>query len=504
MVIHGIARPIDRLVLCLAAVVGLTLLGCEGGPAAAPEPREPLRIAVSGEPSGLDPHLHADFHTTILLRNLYESLVAFDRNMHLVPALAESWENPDDLVWRFRLRRDVRFHDGKPFDAEDVRFSLDRVRGRPESPTAGRLVAIESVRVVDAHTVEVITSTPYPILLNKLASLAIVPAGSPPEIHHPIGTGPYRLTRYVPGERLELAAYAAYRGGPPAELAAEVRFISAAADRVRGLLAGSYDVITDLSPEDVAQLEIEPDFRIAARSSLLVEFLEMNIAVPPYDDPRLREAIDLALDRAALVDQGLLGYGEPVGQMVGPNVFGFAPAITPPERDLQQARDLLAAAGHPGGIDLTIELREGRTFEPIREQLAEAGIRLNPQPHPWSEMRARLREGVPFYLGGWSCESGDASDFLEQVAHSRDAARGYGASNFNRYSNPQLDALIDESGTMLNMVERRTVLQQAMAHLAADRAFLPLYTSHDLYGLRHGVRWEPRQDGHLQVFEMHR
>jgi peptide/nickel transport system substrate-binding protein len=191
--------------------------------------------------------------------------------------------------------------------------------------------------------------------------------------------------------------------------------------------------------------------------------------------------------------------------MVSPNVYGYAPELAPPPPDRDEARRLLAAAGHGGGLELILELREGQgSPEPIRRQLAEVGVRLALVERPWSEMYPRLQSGVvPFYLGGWVCTSGDASDFLDMKAHSHDPERGYGASNSNRYSDPLLDALVEQAGTM-RMEARLEVLKRALRMLAGEHVFIPLYTPSDLYGAREDLRWTPRQDGRIYAFEMER
>lgn len=493
-----------RVAACLAFAC-LAVACLAAGCAEEPAPRRPLRIGVHGDPSSLDPHLQSEVIAQWVLGNVYDTLVAFDVNMGLEPALAERWENPSDRVVRFHLRGGVTFHDGRPLTAADVEFTLERARHHPRSRSAGALVGIDEVRVIDPRTLEVRTAAHYPILLNKLAFLHVVPAGAPEEIEHPVGTGPYRLTAYERGRRVVLEAYSAHWRGAPAVPRAEYYFVSDPRARLERLLAGELDVVDDLAPGDVARLEETPGFQVRSRSGLVVTYLQMSPAVPPFDDPRVRQALDLALDREALVREVLRGHGLPVGQMVSPNIYGYAPELGPPPPDRDAARRLLAAAGHAGGLELTLEFREGqRSLEPLRRQLADVGVTLALVGRPWSEMYPRLQSGaVPFYLGGWVCTAGDASDFLDMKAHSYDPGRGYGVSNSNRYSNRELDALIEQAGTM-RMEARLEVLERALRTIAGDHVFLPLYTPSDLYGAREELRWTPRQDGRVYAFEMGR
>jgi peptide/nickel transport system substrate-binding protein len=466
--------------------------------------KRPLRIALHGDPSTLDPHLQAEAIAHSVLGNVYESLVTFDAEMRLRPSLVESWENPDDLVWRFHLRPGVRFHDGRPLTTADVVASFERARSLPDSKSGGALVAVAEVRALDELDFEIRTVTPVPILLNKLAFFFIVPADVPALIRHPVGTGPYRFVAYA-GDRVRLAAFAEHWRGPPPEPEVELWFVSDSGERLRALLAGDIDLAGELAPEDAAALAAADGFRVESRSSLAVTYLQMNPGVAPFADPRVRQAVDLALDRERLVAEILNGQGQPVGQMVSPDIFGFAPDLAPVRRDLDAARRLLAAAGFGGGLDVVLEARDGRETAPVREQLAAAGIRAEVVTRPWSEMYSRLQSGaVDFYLGSWVCSPGDASDLLDQKIHRRDPGRGYGSSNSNAYSQPEIDRLIEDSGKLLDMAQRRRLLQSALRAVAEDRAFLPLYTPYVLYGVRREVEWVPRQDEQIKAFEVRR
>ncbi len=470
-----------------------------------PDTTRPLKIALHGDPSTLDPHLHAEAVAQSVLGNVYDSLVTFDPEMRLIPSLVERWESPDDLVWRFHLRQGVRFHDGRPLTSADAVASLERARTHPRSKRAGSLVPITGVRALDERSFEIETATPYPILLNKLAFVHIVPRDAPEEIRRPLGTGPYRFVAFTAGGSLRLEANPDHWRGPPSEPAVELLFVADPGERLRRLLAGEVDFVNELPPEEAAAVAARDDLKVESRTSLGVAYLQMDTTAAPFDDPRVRQAIDLALDRRVLVAEILHGQGQPVGQLVSANVFGYDPDLEPVERDLEAARRLLAEAGYPQGFAATLELRAGRPAEPIRDQLAAAGILLTLRGLPWSEMYARLQSGaVALYYGTWVCTAGDASDLLDQKIHTRDLARGYGPSNSNGYSHPEIDRLIEDSGRLLDMVQRLSILKQALRRLAEDRAFLPLYTPYGLYGVSRRVAWAPRQDEQIYAFEMHR
>jgi peptide/nickel transport system substrate-binding protein len=488
--------------LAAAAAIAVLAAGCSR-PAAAPA--RPLRIGLHSDPLVLDPHLRNEALTYSVLRNIYEGLTAFDAEMRVGPALAVSWENPNDLTWVFHLRPGVRFHDGRELTAADVVFSLDRARTLPASGFGSYVVAVSKVRALDPHTVELTTRRPYAILLNKLAFVLVVPAGSPPEIRRPVGTGPYRLQSYRPGERLALAAFDGYWGGPSAVSRVDFLPIASQRARVARLLAGDLDLVQEPGAENLERLRATPGCRVLEQESLTVLYLLLKTERPPLSDLRVRRAINLALDRPALVTAVLHGEGHPVGQMVGRSVFGFAPDIAPPARDLAAARRLLAEAGYPGGIDLDLEFRPGRRAEEIARQLGDAGIRVHPVERPWAKLFPRLlAHQVGFYLGAILAPSADSSDLFDAMVHSRNAALGYGDGNFGDYHNAELDALIQESGSTLDMLTRRAQLERCMHLLMQDLALIPIYVPWNLFAVRDDLIWQPRRDGYILAREIRR
>jgi peptide/nickel transport system substrate-binding protein len=488
-------------IVAMAAIVALAAMagGCaKPSPSVPAAPLRPLRIALYADPLTLDPYLRNELLTFSVLRNIYEALTAFDAGTKVGPALAESWENPNELTWIFHLRRGVHFHDGSEFTARDVLFSFDCARNAQRSNVGGYLVAIDRITALDAHTVQITTRRPYPILLNKLAFIFIVPAGAPSEIRQPVGTGPYRLAAYQPGKRLSMVAYPAYWGGAPFEPQVDFLPVADVGVRIQRLLAGDVDIVQEPGPENVRRIVAGRGCRVIRQDSLGVTFFMLRRDLPPFSDERVRRAIYLALDRPALVGAALYGEGVPVGQMVGRNVFGFAPDILPPAADAAAARALLSAAGHPDGVDLLVTFRQGRAGEvaAVERQLRAAGIRLHPEEQQWVGLFPRILAGdVAFYFGGWFCLSGDASDFFDSMVHSRDPRRGYGANNYNHYANPALDTLIEESGSTLDLLARRAELERSMRVLMRDLAFIPLYSPSVIFGARDNVEWQPRRDG---------
>lgn len=468
--------------------------------AAAPACRErvlPLRVAIHSAPQSWDPHLQNEVLTSAVLANVYDGLTEFDRESRVGPALASEWRNPDDRSWVFRLRPGVKFHDGSPLTAEDVVFSLDRARNHPGTGLASYLVEVETVKAVDSSTVEIRTRLPFAALLAKLTQIAVVPRGSPERITRPVGTGSYRLAG-AGKDSIELLPVA--DGWRKEEELPHLTFVvdGRPRRRVELLTAGEVEIAADLAEDAVERLQGSTCCRVEAVPGSTVEYLLLSAIVPQFRDRRVRQAIDLAIDRPAWIANAHRGLGQPAGQLVVPGVFGFAPDLRATQRDVPRARRLLAEAGYPDGFDVVLEYRPGRRGHVIAAQLAEAGIRVEPRETPWNELHPRVRRGeVGFYLGGVVSATAEASDVLDGFVHTRDEARGYGMTNHSRYSNPKADALIESAASSLGMTRRRELLQEAMRVVMSDLHFLPVAGLYEVYGVRNGLSFSPRLDTKL-------
>ena len=468
------------------------------------KPPLPVRVAIHSAPQSLDPHLQNEVLTAAVLANLYDGLTEFDGQSQVVPALAAEWKNPDERTWVFRLREGVRFHDGRALTAEDVVFSFDRAKSLPGSGLASYLVEVETVRAVGPATVEVRTRRPFAALLAKLTPIAIVPRGAPDRITLPVGTGSYRLERER-GDGLDLVPAASGWRGEAGLAPLAFVFEGNARRRLERLVAGEVDVAADLREDSVEALRSAACCREVAVPGSTVEYVRLSTIEAPFRDRRVRRAIDLAIDRPAYVASAHHGLGLPLGQLVVPGVFGFAPDLKATTRDLPEARRLLAEAGFPDGFDVVLEYRPGRRGRLLAAQLAQAGVRVTPRETAWTELHPRLRRGeVGFYLGGVVAAPAQARDVLDGFVHTRDEARGYGVTNHSRYSNPEADARIEAAASTLEMIRRRELLQEAMRIVMADLFLLPIAGLYEVYGVREGVRFTPRLDSKLLGREISR
>jgi len=465
---------------------------------------KPMTIVHSQLVPTLDPHLHETLIGHSVLSNLYEKLVSFDADSRLVPQLSVGWENPEPTVWQFELRQGVSFHDGRTLTVDDVVASLERARSHPQSGVANYLVSVREIEALDSKRILIRTLAPDPILLNKLAFIAVVPADAGVEIRSPVGTGPYRMREFKPHDRLCLSAFEGYWGGRAPESEVDILFRADAGERGRLLLEGEADLITDLPVEFLFEAEDRDDLWVDSRVSQGTRFLMLNINEPPFSDPRVREALDLALDRESLARDLMRNHARPAGQLVGPETTGYSSDLLPTRRDLARAKALLAEAGYPGGLEVSLPHGSGvsRLGDAIATQISQAGFRCRTRPLPWPELIDLMKREQPaMALFGFSNASNDAGVFFDAVVHSSSRDPGYGGLNFLGFSDLVLDRLIEASDHIMEPTERQAILRQISSRLAQQRAFLPLIWQLDLYGTRSDLVWDARQDGYVLAYE---
>lgn len=487
---------------------GLTLLGllvllsC-GGKTQPAISNRPLRVALHSAPLSLDPHAENEIGTFSFLSNICEGLTGFDQNLRIRGVLAQSWENPDALTWRFHLRQGVRFQNGHPLTAADVVYSLDRVAHSQASGMRSYLVEVSRVRALSIDTVEIVTRRPYPILLNKLAFALIVPKGWPHGDEPPIGTGPYRLAGKGPGGGFDLVANDLYWRGRPPIRRVEVNHVPDESSRVRALETGVVDFIDQVAPASIRPLE-HAGLHVFTAPGRLVMYIELNVTRPPFSDLRVRQAVNLAIDRHKLVRTVLHGMGRPANQMVDRGVFGYAPDLRGLEPDLPKARKLLAAAGYPHGFSVTLNSNFPAVAKAVKEQLARVGVEVTVKRSSGPQTFRALRKlEVTMYLAGVFAPTADASDLFDAKIHTRDPASGYGGGNYSGYSNPTLDQLIERTATTEGMEPRRAALEQSMRVIMRDLPMIPLYIGRDVYAASAGLYFQPRLDERLVFFGMH-
>jgi peptide/nickel transport system substrate-binding protein len=486
----------------LAAVVIPTILagggGCRGEDPATPRV---LRVALRADVLGFfgsDP-LPSEAFTLQINAQIVEGLVRFDRSLRVRPALAESWETPDDRTYRFLLRPELRFSDGRSLTAEDVAASLELAQSS-DWGNQDALQAIESVRVLDPRRLEIRTRFPYRLLLQSLHWGFVLPKE---ELRRTpvrtIGSGPYRLAERRPGEGFTLERNPFYRGAEPAFERVVFDVVPDAHERIGRLLRGQADVSDGVPPERVAELRAHPELQVHAGPGLRVLYLGLRVDRPPFSDPRVRRAVSLALDREELLTRARLAPGKPAHQLVPSAVVGYDPSFAPPRRDPEAARALLAAAGHGDGLRVRLDGPNNRyandtlILSEVARQLALAGFQVEVDARDKRQFFALIDSGGSnLHLFGWMCRSGQAADLLEAVLHSKQGRSG--SWNSLGLADPALDQLIERVGGSRSEAEWSRTLRSTQRRALESNALVPLVVQPESLALRRPLRWTPSLD----------
>lgn len=368
-----------------------------------------ITIAMQLEPPNLDPTGGAaEAIDSVVYANIFQGLTRFTSDGSVVPALAEGWEiSGDGLTYTFKLHGNVTFHDGSAMDAEDVKFSLDRARAADSTNAQKALFAqIADVAVVDPQTVKVTLSEPNGSLLFNLAwgdAVIVAPETAASNATNPVGTGPYKFVEWVQGDRITLARSDSYWGPAPAIETATFRFISDPSAALAAVMAEDVDVFTGFpAPENLAQIAADSRFQVITGSTEGETILAMNNKQPPFDNIKVREAVSHAIDRQAIIDGAMFGYGTPIGTHFAPHNPAYVDLTAGSAHDPELSRKLLAEAGLPDGFTTTLKLPPPsyarRGGEIIAAQLAEVGITAEISNLEWAQWLEQVFKGKDYGL----------------------------------------------------------------------------------------------------------
>lgn len=459
-------------------------------------------MAWKADANSLDAHDTAGHQSIAIVRHIHDGLVQFDENMNIQPQLATSWEtSADGRVWTFHLREGVRFHDGTPFDAEAVKFNVDRVRSEVDEYTGRPLIQravlnmVTDVRVIDPLTVELETAEPFGPLLASLAHMGGGSIISPTALEsrreeyasNPVGTGPYIFERWLRGDRIELSKNPDYWGDP--ELHARrpnriiIRAIPEDGARIAALESGEVHLITEVPLHEVSRLEGNEDINVVSRPTMMVLYFGMNHQKPPFDNLLVRRALNHAIDREAIVQALYRGQARVADSIAGQGALWYSPSMTY-EYDPELARELLAEAGLPSGFRTTMLVSTGRylldnEFLAVTvQQFAQIGVDVTLEHVEWATHTAVLslpaaEADHDMWLRAWSPGTGETSYTLRSVAHSAQMDGGW---NWANYSNPEVDRLIAEGMSTLDVDEAGAFYAEAQRILMEDALWVPLWS----------------------------
>lgn len=492
--------------------------------AAYPADRD-LAIGLALQPTAIDPHFHDSQINRGIVANIFDRLVHQDAEQRPVPGLATSWRALDARRWEFTLRRDVRFHDGSPFAAADVAASFRRAPNVPNSPSSFGLYlrGIAALETPDEFTVRIATREPNGLLPLEVGAIAIIPrefdAAATEDFSSGramIGTGPFRFASWRPGEQIDLAANPSYWGGAPAWSGVRLDILTPPQTRVTALVSGRVQVINAVPPSALEFLARDPRARLVRRVSNQLVYLQVDSgkAVSPFvtdgaggeipnplRDRRVRRALSLAINRAALAERLLAGMAVPAASPMPEGRPQAGGRFAPPRFDPDEARRLLEQAGHGDGFVLTLhgsnESVPGAdaVLQAIAAMLARVGIAARVETLPRAIFLSRAGRGeLSVAIFPRSFPTGEPSTALRAVLATPDPRTGWGGSNRSGYSNPAFDALIARAVATADEAAREALLFEATRLAMDDVAMIPLYHPVSTWALHPGLSFAPRAD----------
>lgn len=492
-------RPSATSWLLILLALGLAL-GCTGQAI----PAGYVRLALETDPLNLDPRLSIDAASVRVSQLLYNGLLRLDERGRLVGDLAESWRLEGDRVYTVQLKRGVRFHDGRELTATDVvhtfRSILDPALASPRREGLSRLAKVEAVGPL---TVRFTLTEPHAPFLDELMQ-PVVPEGADKQFgSHPVGTGPFRLLRWLPGERVELAAFAGHFAGAPHVPGLAIRIIPDDTTRILELERGGLDLVQNLvGPDMVARLSANPRLTVLQSPGSIYCYLGFNLEDPLLRRPTVRRAVAHALDREAMIRHLLKGLGRPAESLLPESHWAYEPNLPRYGCDPALAERLLDAAGLPRRTDgwrfsllyktTQMDLSK-RKAELIQNQLARVGIKVDIRSYEWATFFSDIQRGS-FQLYSLDWVGLSDPDIYRYLFHS--ASIPPGGANRGRYRNPEVDQLLDEGRATLNFERRRDLYRRVQRIVARDLPYLSLWHYTNVVVMSRGLSgFTPHPDG---------
>jgi peptide/nickel transport system substrate-binding protein len=485
-----------------------------------------LRVAMPVEPTSIDPAAMVQPYNATISLHLYDGLIRRSPDMKLQPGLATAWKAVDDTTWEFELRKGVKWHDGGDFTAADVIATVDRIKAL-NVPVSFRLYTstIATMTAPNPNALRITTNGPDPLLPGKMSFLFITPAkvkGSTSAEFNAgsatIGTGPYKFTEYVTGQRIVMTKNPAYWGEAPAFDRIVFSMVPNEASRVAALLANNTDLVLDLSPDSVAQLKNNRNLNVSVGPQDRVIGLFFNfgdtlkyvkakdgsaLTTNPFKDIRVRRAFTKAIDRDAIVSRVLDNLGKKEGQIFPTGYSGSSPNLQPEKFDLPGARALMKEAGYPQGFGVTLVCTAGRFMrdkeacEAVAAMLAQIGVQVTVQAVPFNvHTQMRLTKELNFFLYSAGTGWGEILSSFVAVVPTPNPALRMGSANSNNYSNAEVDKLLQAAVRTIDDRQRAAMQARAMEmYVRDDVATAPLFRQSSIAAMKKDLRYETREDG---------
>jgi len=503
-----------RVRLDRAAVVGallcLAYLATAGPAHAQPKP---VVVIQSGEAATLDWHMHCDKNAHEPDRQIFDTLLRRNiKTLQLEGNLAESWRTVNETTWQFKLKRGVKFHNGEPFDAAAVKFSVERMLN-PKQAAPGRtsIATIDHVDIVDAYTVNVITRAPFPLLPVRMSpghcgTVGIVPpkylaqVGDAGFAVKPVGTGPYKFVEWVKDERLVLEANKDYHRGAPAIERLVFRPVPELTTRGAALLSGQADLVSDIPPDQTGKIQGSgtAHVEVSTLGGFVIMVKMTNYLMPgPWQDARVRKAINYAIDMDTIIKTVLEGYGQVLGVPLEKEAFGFNPNIKWYGYDPERAKALLREAGYAGGFEMTLHAPNRRYMNDIEvmqamaQMLGKVGIKAKVEV--WEQSiyttKWRKRELLPAYMTAWGGAGVFDGDLLTSSLHSKSALA--------IFKNEALDKMLEDAQATSDPERRKAIYFKAQELIYEEAPIIKAYQQAHIFGVSNRLDWKPWVDNML-------
>ncbi|MFN7039851.1 MAG: ABC transporter substrate-binding protein [Acidovorax temperans] len=506
---------IERKMAATALFVALSAAGVVAS-------AQTVRIANQGDALSMDPHSLNETLQLSVTGNVYEPLVGRNKDLSLTPMLATSWKQTSPTVWRFELRKGVQFHDGTPFTADDVVFSLARTQVEG-SDMKSYTNDFKEVRKIDSHTVEIETKTPFPILPDVLSLVyimskkwcetnqATVPVDRRKGVENTAsfkanGTGPFRVRERQPNVRTVFTRNGSYWGKIEGNVT-EVVFtpIGNDATRVAALLSGEVDVMEPVPVQDIDRVNSSANTRAITGPELRTIFLGMdqkrdellysNVkGKNPFKDKRVRQAFYQAIDIEGIKKTVMRGASNPSAQLVGPGINGFQPEMKRLPYDVEAAKKLMAEAGYPNGFEVSMNcpndryVNDGRICQTVAANLSRINVKINLQAETKGTYFPKvLRRDTSFYMLGWTPATYDAHNAMNAIMRCVDD-KGAGQFNLGAYCNPKVDELTLKVQAETDKNKRNAYIKEAFDLHAADVGHIPLHQQALAWGVNKKVK----------------
>lgn len=501
-------RKVLTALLTSIFMLAAILSGCGQSGSEAGKAKE-LVVAFDADVPTLDPHMHNEPNAITTNWHIFDSLLFLSRDLKIEPGLAESYERKDDLTWEFKLRKGVTFHNGEEFNADAVKFSLERVLNeKQKSPQRGNISAISSVNVIDPYTVQIKTKEPYNLLPHRLFYLSIVPPKYLQEVgdkgfaDKPVGTGPYKFVEWVKGDKIVLEANPTYFKGAPKISKVTFRVIPEVATQIAELQSGGVDIVRMVPPDMLAQLEGNSQIAVASTPLLRVYYLAFDTKKKPFDDVRVRQAMNYAVDVETIIKKVLGDKAVRTPAGLNPNHFGFDASVAPYKYDPEKAKALLKEAGYENGFETEIHY-----FTPgIGQQIVDAaisdlgkvGIKAKAKFYPESSSFVeKQRAGdLPFRLGNWGSYSVyDADALLQPMMHSEGIYGKY-------FNTPELDKLINDGRSTVDQEKRKAIYIEAQKLIYQEAPWIFLFSPMDNQAYNTKLNFQARADERIYAYEI--